>query len=91
MEMGPRSPWHKASLAESTISPVMLSQPSPGRIQGVNTACYYYLLSRRNVFRLRTLSAIGNLHGYGLTLLKSLVSFSLYCAVMNENVFATLL
>lgn len=49
------------------------------------------VLSRRYVFRLRALGAIGNSHGYALTLLKSLVPFALYRAVMNENVFATLL
>ncbi len=52
---------------------------------------YYYVLSGGNVFGLRTLGAVGNLHGYGLALLQCLVTLSLDRAVMDEYVFTTLL
>ena len=48
-------------------------------------------LSGGDVFGLRALGAIGYFHGYSLSLLKGLVTFCLDCAVMNENVFSTLL
>jgi hypothetical protein len=41
--MGNRIMRYNAGLAKSTISPVMLSQPSPGRIQGVNTVAIIIL------------------------------------------------
>lgn len=52
---------------------------------------YYFVLSGRNVFSLRALGAIGNLHGYGLAFLKGFMTFRLNSAVMNENVFTTFL
>ena len=48
-------------------------------------------LSGGDVFGLRSLGAIGNFHGYSLSLLKRLVTFCLDSAVMNENVCSTLL
>jgi len=48
-------------------------------------------LSGGDVFGLRALGAIGYFHGYSLPLLEGLVTFRLDRAVMNENVFSTLL
>ena len=69
------------------------AEPTVDRPESGDWKClyYYFVLSGGNVFSLRALGAVGNLHGNGLALLKCLVTFSLNRALMNKNVFATLL
>ena len=83
---------HNGFSSKPWVSSENLNQPVPGRDQEVNAfIIIIVVLSGGNVFGLRTLGAVGNLHGHCLALLKRLVTFGLDRAVMNEYVLSTLL
>jgi hypothetical protein len=74
------------------ISSRELNRLSFGRNQEIKALVIIIaILSGGNVFSLRALGSVGNLHGNRLALLKRLVPLSQDRAVVDEYVFSTLL
>ena len=80
-----------SGLTKSVISPFRLNRHRVNRAQKFFCVVIIIVSGRGNVFGLRTLGAIGNLHSHGLPLLQRFVTFGQDRTVMNENVFATFL
>ena len=78
---------------DEIINFAAVTEPAVDGPESGGRKCRYYYcdLSGGDVFGLWALGAIGNLHGHRLTLLKRFMTFSLYRAVMYENVFSTFL